>query len=92
MKSKRDLLSDHIDALENSNVKSIDLQYLQQWIDEARVLLVHGTRGHYVQGCRHPLCRKAEAQYQKNRRAAIPQDDIRESLQFIVDSGGVLSK
>ena len=68
MTSKKEMLVELLDELEGMATKSLEPQEIQEWIGKARLFMEHGTRGHYVQGCRHELCKAAEAEYQRNRK------------------------
>jgi len=69
MSTRIGLLEQHIEKLDSIVSKTQVPLEVREWLDHAKVLMEnHGTRSHYVKGCRHPACIKAEREYQNSRR------------------------
>ena len=69
MSTRIGLLEQHIEKLDSIVSKTQVPLEVREWLDHAKVLIEnHGTRSHYVKGCRHPACIKAEREYQNSRR------------------------
>lgn len=82
MSTRISLLEEHIEKLDSIISKTPVPQEIQEWASEVKLIMEHhGTRSHYVKGCRHELCIKAERNYQNARRKKCRENFVQSVLE-----------